>query len=125
MADLTSAIQKPGLSGVAPTYSTVSASDVFTALPNTRYMLHYKNGATTTGGSLPFKVTDPTTPTPSGSSPGAGFADSVSAATGMLGSTELVVYIDNSTRFMNSSKQITLTHGGTLTTVTVAIFQLA
>ena len=123
MADLTAGIQRPTAAGVTPTYQVVNASDVFTALPNTRYMLHYKNGATTTGGALPFKVTDVTTPTPDAASPAAGFADAVTAATGLLANAEKVHIID-STRFRNSSGQITLTHQGTLTTVTVAIFQL-
>lgn len=123
MADLTAFIQKPNVAGVTPTYTAVSASDTFTALPGTNYMLHYKNGATTTGGALPFKVTDVTTPTPDGASPAAGFADAVTAATGMLATTEKV-HIIRSDRFRSSAGVITLTHQGTLTTVVVAIFQL-
>jgi len=122
MADLTlTAVQQPGLTGVAPLYVAASAADFFTAAPNSRYEIHYKNGATTTGGALPFKVTDPTTPIPVGSSAVAGFADGIVAVTGMLATTELKAVIANSTRFMDSQNRINLVHGGTLTTVTVNI----
>lgn len=122
MADLTlTAVQKPTLTGTAPTYVAVAATDFFTAAPNSRYELHYKNGATTTGGSLPFKVTDPTTPIPVGSSAVAGFADGVVALTGMLATTEMVAVIANSSRFMDANNRINLVHGGTLTTVTLNI----
>lgn len=123
MTDMTSAIQKPGLTGVAPTYTAVTASDTFTAKPNTRYMLHYKCGATPTGAGT-FKVSDPTTPIPSGSGAAAGFADAVVQNAGMLASTELFMTIDNSNRFRNSTGVITLTHTGTLTTVSVAVVEL-
>lgn len=123
MTDMTSAINTPGLAGIAPTYTAVTASDTFTAAPNTRYMLHYKNGATPTGAGA-FKITDATTPTPAGASPGGGFADAVVQNAGMGATTELITVIDNSTRFLNASKVITLTHTGTLTTVTVGIFKL-
>lgn len=121
MTDMTSAVQKPALAGVAPTYTAVTAADFFTAQPGARYMLHYKNGATLTGAGA-FKVTDPTTATPSGSSPGAGFADAVVQAVGMAATTELISWIDNSTRFRDANGRINLTHIGTLTTVTVGIF---
>lgn len=124
MTDFTANVQKPGLTGIAPTYNAVTAADKFTAAPNSRYMLHYKNGATAqaTGGS-PNKVTDPTTPVPSGSSASAGFADAVTQASpGMTATSEFVVWIDNSSRFRDATGFINLVHPGTLTTVTVAIF---
>ena len=121
MADQTANIQKPGLTGVAPTYTAANATDFFTAQPNSRYELHYKNGATTTGGALPFKITDPTTVAPPGATPAAGFADVIVAATGMLGTTELKCVIGNSDRFRDSNGRINLVHGGTLTTVTLNI----
>ncbi len=124
MGDLTGNIQLPGVAGVSPNYAVVSAADSFTALPGTAYMLHYKTGATTTGGSLPFKIGDPTTPIPAGSTAVAGFADVVTAPTGLLANGERVVIIDNSNRFRDSTGKINLTHQGTLTTVTVAIFQI-
>jgi len=121
MADQTANVQKPGLAGVAPTYVAANATDFFTAQPNSRYEIHYKNGVTSTGGALPFKITDPTTPVPAGSSAVAGFADAVVAATGMLGTTELKATIANSDRFRDSNGRINLVHGGTLTTVTMNI----
>jgi hypothetical protein len=124
MTDFTAQVQVPTLVGSAPTYNVATASDTFDAVPNARYEIHYKNGATTTGGALPFKITDPTTPIPAGSSAVAGFADVVTLPTGMLASTESTVVIDNSTRFRNAAGKITLTHQGTLTTVTFAIKRL-
>lgn len=124
MADLTSAIQKPGYSGIAPTYSAVSAADFFTAQPSARYMLHYKNGATAqaTGGS-PNKVTNPTAVAPAGSSPAAGWQDVITQASpGMTSNSEFVVWLDNSTMLRDANGRINLVHPGTLTTVTVAIF---
>lgn len=124
MADLTSAVQKPGRTGIAPTYSAVTAADKFAAQSGSKYMLHYKNGATAqaTGGS-PNKVTNPTAVPPSGSSPAAGWADVITQASpGMTATSEFVVLIDNSTELKDSSGFINLVHPGTLTTMTVAIF---
>jgi hypothetical protein len=117
-------VQKPAYAGIAPTYNVCTATDRFAASPNARYMLHYKNGATaqSTGGS-PNKVTDPTTPIPSGSGAVAGFADVVTLASpGMLANTEYVTWIENSTRHRDANGWINLVHPGTLTTMTVAIF---
>jgi hypothetical protein len=121
---MTSAVQLPNLSGVAPTYTQCTAADKFTASPNARYMLHYKNGATAqaTGGSA-NTITDPTTPIPAGSGLSAGFANAQTKATpGLVASEERVVWIDNSNRFRDSTGAINLVHPGTVTTVTVAIF---
>lgn len=121
MADLSAFVQKPSYTGVAPTYSAVSAADYFVAQPNSRYEVHYKNGATATASGA-FTVTDPTTPVPSGSGSVAGFADAVVKAAGsMLANTELKAIIANSDRFRDSNGRINLVHGGTLTTVTVNI----
>lgn len=121
MADLTAQVRQPGVAGQAPNYVAVSASDTFKPQPNSRYILHYKNGATTTGGALPFKITDPTTPIPQGSGALAGFADAIVSATGMGATSELIAQIPNSNRFRDANGNITLVHGGTFTTVTVAI----
>lgn len=120
MANLTDQVRNPGIAGLAPNYVAVSASDTFQAVPNARYVLHYKCGGTPTGVG-DFKVVDTTTPTPAGAELAAGFADAVVQDGGMLASTERVAVIPNSNRFRNSSGVITLTHGGTLTTVTLAI----
>jgi hypothetical protein len=112
--------QKPGLAGIAPTYIQATAADRFLALPNSKYMLHYKNGATPTGAGT-FKITDATTPTPGAATPGAGFADAVVQNGGMLATTELVQEIDNSTRFRDATGFVNITHTGTLTTVSVAV----
>lgn len=121
MATLTT--QKLGLAGVAPNYQAVSAADKFAAAPGSKYLLHYKNGATAqaTGGAN-NTVVDQTTPTPAGASPAAGFANAVSIATpGMLSTTESCVEIDNSSRFLDAQGFINLVHPGTLTTITLAI----
>lgn len=120
MADLTSSVQNPGVVGAAPTYVAVSAADYFVAQPNARYILHYKNGATPTGVAS-FKVTDPTTPAPQGSAAAGGFADVVVQSAGMGATSELVAQIPQSTRHRDTNGRINLVHGGTLTTVTVAI----
>lgn len=117
MTDMTSAVQQPGLAGVAPTYTQATATDFFAAAPASRYMLHYKNGATPT---TVVKVLDPTTPVPAGSTAVGGFADlQVSAA--MSATTERVVWIDNSSRFRDANGRIQMTNG-TPTTLSVAIF---
>lgn len=121
MADLSASVQKLGVVGAAPTYVAANATDFFVAQPGSRYILHYKNGATPTASGA-FSVTDPTTPIPQGSSQIAGFADVVTKASGsMLANTELVVDIPNSNRHRDSNGRINLIHGGTLTTVTVCI----
>jgi hypothetical protein len=122
MTDMSAFVQKPGYLGVAPTYTAVTAADKFLAVRGAKYMLHYKNGATaqTTG---PNKVTDQTSLAPAGSSPTAGSFDALtSGGSGMGATSELVAWIDNSTRFMDGQNFINLVHPGTLTTVTVAIF---
>jgi|SRR6478609_9660563 len=121
MTDMTSAVQKPSYAGVAPTYTACTAADNFTAVPNSRYILHYKNGATPTA-SADFHAIDQTTPIPQGSGAVAGFADAILKPAGsMLASTELVCVIGNSTRFMDNTGKIQLVHGGTLTTVSLCI----
>lgn len=115
--------QKPGLAGIAPTYNACTATDKFAATPGSKYMLHYKNGATAqaTGGAN-NTITDSTTAIPAGSAAVAGFANAITIPTpGMTGTSESVVLIDNSTRFMDAQGFINLNHPGTLTTVTVAV----
>lgn len=122
MADLTSNVQTPGVTGAAPVYAAVSANDFFAAQPGSRYILHYKNGATPTGAGT-FLVTDPTTPVPPGSSASAGFADAVTKSNAIFAaSAELIVQIPNSNRHRDNQGRINLVHnGGSLTTVTVCI----
>jgi hypothetical protein len=120
MADQTANVQKPTLVGVAPTYVAANATDFFTAAPNSRYELHYKNGATPTGAGA-FKISDPTSVIPAGSAAVAGFADAVIQSAGMLATTELKAVITNSSRFMDANGRINLAHTGTLTTVTFNI----
>lgn len=117
MSDLTTGIQSPGLAGAAPNYQVCSAADFFTAQPNSRYMLHYKNGATPTGI---LKVGDPTTAVPTGSTAVAGFAD-LQLTASLLASTERVHWIDNTNRFRDANGRVQLTHA-TPTTLTLAIF---
>jgi hypothetical protein len=121
MTDMTAFVQKPALVGVAPTYTQVTAADFFTAQPNARYMLHYKCGVTPTGAGA-FKVTDPSTQVPVGSTAVAGFADAQVQGAGMTATTELIAWIDNSSRFRDANGRVNLTATGTLTTVTVGIF---
>lgn len=108
----------------APVYQAVSAADKFPGVPGSRYVLHYKNGATPqASGATPNKLNDPTTPIPGGSSAVAGFADvATSGATGMGATSEATVYIPNSSRHIDSQGFINLTHAGTVTTVTVDIY---
>lgn len=120
MADLTAQVRQPGIAGEAPNFAAVSASDTFTAVPNASYILHYKNGATTTGAAI-FQVEDPTTPTPPGADLAAGWADAETFDGTFGANAERYVRIPNSSRHRNANGAITLTHTGTLTTVTVAI----
>lgn len=121
MATLTSRL--PSLVGGAPNYQAVSASDKFAANPNAKYILHYKNGATSQASGN-NKVVDQVSANaaPSGASLAAGWADAVVTGGTFMGATsESTVYIDNSTRFRDSTGFINLSHGGTLTTMTVDI----
>lgn len=120
MADLTAQVRKPGLSGEAPNRVAVSASDVFDAAPDASYILHYVNGATTTGAAV-FTVVDPTTPIPEGSAAVPGFADAEIFDGTLDADEERYVRISNTNRFRDANGQITLEHTGTLTTVTLAI----
>jgi len=118
MTDMTSAVQAGALAGVAPTYTQCTATDKFLAVSGGRYMLHYKNGATPTST---LKITDQTSVAPaSASGAGAGWAD-VQVSAALAGAAERVVWIDNSTRFRDSSGFINMAHT-TPTTLTVAIF---
>jgi hypothetical protein len=124
MTDMTSAVQKPGYLGVAPTYTACTAADKFAAAPGGRYMLHYKNGASaqTTGPNRVQNISNTNSPPP-GSSPAANWADAVtSGGTGVGATSELVCWIDNATPFRDSTGFVNLVHPGTLTTLTVAIF---
>lgn len=120
MADLTSSIRRPGVVGTAPVYTAVGATDFFTAKSGARYRLHYKNGATPGTGAL--KVGDPSTPIPSGSGLAAGFADPT-IVTNMAASSEVVAMLSGS-RHVDGNGRINLAHGGTVTTITVAIEEI-
>lgn len=116
MTDFSANVQAPGLVGVAPVYNTCTATDKFKAAPNSKYLLHYKNGATPTGV---LKVTDQVTAIPPGSTASAGFAD-LQVTASLLASSETMSKIDNSSRFMDANGFINLSNG-TPTTLTVAI----
>lgn len=123
MTDMTSAIQKPGVAGVTPTYTQCTTADKFAALPGSKYMLHYKNAATPTTqlyineqvAVLPAGAVTPTAPTG-----GTKWSDvQISAALGAT--TERVCWIDNSNNFRDALGFVNLQHN-TPTTLTVAIF---
>lgn len=120
MADLTAQIRRPGVTGAAPNYVAVAATDFFTAKPGARYRLHYKNGATPGTGAL--KVGDPTSPIPPGSGLAAGFAD-VTVVTNMAASSESVAIVSGS-RHTDGNSRINLAHAGTLTTITLGIEEI-
>jgi hypothetical protein len=120
MADLTTQIRRPGIPASAPNYVAVAATDFFTAKSGARYRLHYKNGATVGTGTL--KVGDPSTPIPPGSGLAAGFAD-VTVATNMAATSEAVAIVSGS-RHVDGNGRINLAHGGTITTITVAIEEI-
>lgn len=115
--------RKQGLAFTAPNYQAVTAADKFAAVPSSKYLLHYKNGATAqASSSAPNKVTDTTAVIPAGSASIAGFADLLtSAGTGMGATSEATIEIDNSSRFIDGTGFINLVHPGTLTTITVDI----
>lgn len=119
MTDFSANVQKPTLTGVAPTYNTCTATDKFAAPLGGRYMLHYKNGATVTGA---LKAVDQTSAAqaPAGAVLAGGWADAQLSAS-IAGSGEAVVWIDNVNRFRDASGFVNLTHV-TPTTLTVAIF---
>jgi hypothetical protein len=123
MTDMTTAIQKPGIAGVTPTYTQCTASDKFSVLRGGRYMLHYKNGATPTTqlyineqvASVPAGAVTPAIPTG-----GTKWSDvQVSAALGAT--TERVCWLDPSANYTDAQGFINLVHN-TPTTLTLAIF---
>ncbi len=123
MTDMTSAVQKPGVSGVTPTYTQCTASDKFQAARGSRYMLHYKNAATPTT-QLYINEQVATVPggavTPAVPSGGTKWSDTqVSAALGA--STERVCWIENTSQYLDSNGFINLVNN-TPTTLTLAIF---
>jgi hypothetical protein len=109
--------QAPGAVGITPTYNTATVSDTFSAVAGGRYMIHYKNGATPTGT---LKIRDRNTPIPAGSTAVAGYADAQASAS-LGASAETVYWIQNASRYMDSTGKITLDNG-TPTTLTFAIF---
>lgn len=119
MTDMTAAIQRPGIVGVAPVYTQCTANDSFKAAPNSRYTLHYKNGATPTGA---LKITDQASSAqaPAGAVLGAGWADAVTVPASIAASGEILVDIANTTRFRDGQGAVNLVHG-TPTTLSVCI----
>lgn len=122
MTDFSSLIQRPGVGGATPLYTQATAADFFVAAPNSRYELHYKNGATPT---TQLFIKDPVTPTPTGSTPGVAtgadgaFDRLISAA--LAANTERKVIIDNSDLFRDpATGRINLKHN-TPTTLTLNI----
>lgn len=123
MTDFSAQVRKPGLSGSAPVYNACTATDKFTAAPNSRYILHYKNGATTQASGT-NKIVDQVSAAaaPTGAVLAGGWADAVTTGGTFMGAnSESTVIIDNSSRFRDALGFINLTHGGTLTTMTVDI----
>lgn len=123
MTDMTASVQSPSIAApVTPTYTQCTAADKFSALPNMRYMLHYKNGGTPTGTIF---INEKAAPTPAGSVPatpaGASKWSDAQVSTVLGASTERVVWIDNSSPFRDATGFINLQHV-TPTTLTVAIF---
>jgi len=117
---MTSAIQKPGIVAVTPTYTQCTAADKFLAAAGGKYMLHYRNGATPTGI---LKITDQTSAAqaPAGASLAGGWADAVTVPASIPATTDAVVWIDVPARFKDGTGYVNLVHG-TPTTLTVAIF---
>lgn len=123
MTDMTSFVQKPTVAGVAPTYTQCTAADKFTAVPNAKYMLHYKNGATPTTqlyineqvAVLPAGAVTPTPPT------GATKWSDVQVSAALGASGERVCWIDNSSNYRDANGFINMQHS-TPTTLSVAIF---
>lgn len=123
MTDMTSAVQKPGLAGVTPTYTQCTASDKFLAQRGARYMLHYKNGATPTTqlyineqvATVPPGAVAPSVPTG-----GTKWSD-VQVSPALGATTERVVWIDPSSNYIDATGFINLVHN-TPTTLSVAIF---
>jgi len=127
MTDMTAFIQDPTASNVVtPTYTACTATDKFLAGQGSRYMLHYKNGATPTAGAI--YVSEKQAQAPAGALPLVNGVPStkwsdlqVIPIGGIAATTEKVVVIDNITPYIDSLGFVNLLHGGTLTTLTVAI----
>jgi hypothetical protein len=117
------ATQPPSLLLQTPTFSSVSASDTFNASQGQKFVLYYVNGGTPTGAAA--YVSEKLAVAPSGSvpvvpaTPATKFSDGLLIATTFPASTsrwsEFIV--DN----YLASGLVTLLHGGTLTTLTLAI----
>jgi len=122
MTDMTAFIQAPSVVGVAPVYTQCTATDKFAASLGSKYLLHYKNGATPTGI---LKGTDQTSAAqaPPAAVLSGGWADAQFSAS-MGATSELLVYMDNPLRFRDGQGFVNLSHG-TPTTLSLAIIKTA
>jgi hypothetical protein len=112
---------------VTPNFQAVSASDTFAAVQGAgqAWMLYYTNGGTATTGAI--YVSEKAAVAPAGSlplvnsAPSTKWSDLQVIATTFPATTSRVIYIDNVDNYV-AGGVVNLLHGGTLTTLTVAIF---
>ena len=126
MALLTVARPSP-INLVTPTFNTTTASDTFPAIQGQgqAFMLYYTNGGTPTVGAI--YVLERQAVPPAGSipvappAPSVKWSDMLVIASTFPATTSRVIYIDNVDNYV-SGGFVTVVHGGTLTTLTVAVF---
>lgn len=123
MTDMTSAIQRPAVGGtVTPTFTQCTTADKFQAQAGSRYMLHYRNGATiSTNAYINEKAaTAPLGTTPAVPSGATKWSDALVAAS-IAANSDRVVMIDVVASFIDTLGFVNLQHT-TPTTLTLAIY---
>jgi len=109
---------------VTPTFTACTASDTFAASPGQSYLLYYINGATATGAAI--YVSEKAAVAPSGSvpvtpaTPATKWSDLLIIATTFPANQSRAFLIPDVTNFL-AAGVVNLLHGGTLTTLTVAV----
>lgn len=109
------ATQNIAIAGATPSYTACNASDTVPAAPrNERLFLHYKGGAST-NGTLTIAPVAPTT----ARVPGVGLV-TVPNVSVTLGANVDKMVGPIADAYISETGNVTLTHGGTLTGLTVA-----
>ena len=117
------AAQAPTLLLQTPTFSAVSASDTFAAVQGQKYLLYYINGGTQTSAAA--YVSEKAAVAPSGSVPVVPATPATKFSDGLLIATTFPATTSRFSEFQVdnylSGGVVTLLHGGTVTTLTIAI----
>lgn len=123
MTDMTAAVQRPSVGGtITPTFTQCTAADKFSAQAGSKYMLHYRNGATT---ATNVYIAEKAASSPAGSTPATPtgatkWSDALVVAS--IGSTtDRIVFIDYVAPYIDTLGFVNVV-ATTPTTLTLAIY---